>query len=518
MTTLLTKAPGWLAAVCQRFTEATGWTLRYTALEGEPTGQVEAELRALSGCCWLAPIDDGRETTGFLHLELPDDESRDRSYRAVTELGEIVGHLLSRLGDANRRLDRRTRDVSTLVEMGLSVQQSEGLQSSLDRLLTASAQLSGYWTSAFFLINPSADLFQLRAVYQPQATRVPFSRRDFAQLPPDLQAIGSGRLRIDRNGPWGEWLPEEAVTGVCVPVLAHSGPIGTLWCYDRRERKFLDREFHVLQSVAAQIAAVLERAVLLRESATQQRLKRELRTISDRQPHGAQCELPGEWGLDVAVRCVSHDEIGGDLCEVLPAGPHRTMVAVGDAVGHSIPATIVMSTARGAFRTLLLDPTGDLLRTDRLVARMNAALYSVTQAEQFMTFVCGVFDARTRTFTYTNAGHPNPLLIRGESSLPLDSHGMLLGIAPDVPYERSSLPLLPGDILVFFTDGITEAMSRRQQFFRTEGILQAISGRAGDTAAEIADAVWQGMETHLSGAHAADDRTLLVLKLHARQR
>lgn len=512
MQTISGTALEWLDRVCREFSEATAWRLSFTMAETADSSHVESRLREDARCCWLTEIEDGHDRLGFLHLELPDDAARDRGYLATVQLAEVVAQLVKRLAAANRNLETHSREVRTLMELGRSVPRSADLQGSLDQLLRAAVQLTGFWTSAFFLLNPTAGAFQLRASYHLDALQIPQPQRACSTPSPDLRAIRDGKLVVQHDDPEAHsWLPAMHATGVCVPVHTEAGPLGTLWCYDRRQRRVTDREIHVLQSVAVQLAAVLERTVLLRESESQQRLKRELRVVSERQPGGRLTPLSSQSGLDAAFRAASASEVGGDLCEVIPLSSHQTLVTVGDAVGHSIPAAIIMSVARGALRTLLLDVKANPLHTSRLMQRLNSALHSVTHGEQFMTLVCGVVDSSSLTFSYTNAGHPGPLHIRGQQVTPLASHGLLLGILNETTYERSVLALSPGDLLVFFTDGITEAMSRANQAFRNEGIVRAIQSSDGETAADIADAIWRSVQSH--SADRADDQTLLVLKM-----
>jgi sigma-B regulation protein RsbU (phosphoserine phosphatase) len=269
----------------------------------------------------------------------------------------------------------------------------------------------------------------------------------------------------------------------------------------------------VLQSVAAQIAAALERTVLLRESAARKKLREELQAASVHHTGSAVCALPRDSGLDVAFRSASAAELGGDLCEVWPIGEQRTLIAVGDAVGHSVPAALIMAIARGSLRTLLHEGAERVARTEQLMRRINQTLCTVTRAEQFMSMVCAAIDLDAMTMTYTNAGHPPPWLSRDGCRTPLESHGLLLGVLPETAYQHSVLPLHSGDLLLFFTDGVSEALSRDRSFFRTDGVLSALGNDPHQTAAEAADAIWRQLHEHLGLQSPTDDQTLLVVKV-----
>jgi sigma-B regulation protein RsbU (phosphoserine phosphatase) len=205
--------------------------------------------------------------------------------------------------------------------------------------------------------------------------------------------------------------------------------------------------------------------------------------------------------------------VGGDLCELIPLDEHRTVIVVGDASGDSIPAALIMAGVRGALHALPCVPDSHGFPTDRLVARLNDVLCRITPSHQFMSLLYGVWDTERRTLTYTNAGHPSPILIRnGELSF-LESQGLLLGVVPESTYGRRELRVDPGDVLVGYTDGITEAVDHRREMFRVEGIIRAVSQMHDAPAAEILAEVWQRLEAHTAGSNCGDDdRTLLVVR------
>jgi sigma-B regulation protein RsbU (phosphoserine phosphatase) len=200
------------------------------------------------------------------------------------------------------------------------------------------------------------------------------------------------------------------------------------------------------------------------------------------------------------------------VCELLPLDEFRTAILIGDASGHGIPANSVMASARGAVHALLEARSLSGLETDELITIVNRALMQITVAHQFISLVLAVFDSRDRSLTYTNAGHPPPLHVRGSEVRSLDSQGMLLGIVEAAGYTSAKIPLRSGDLMVMFTDGILEARDPDQQFFKQDGVLAAINGRTTEPVGEILDTVWQNCELHAAGNHD-DDRSLLVMRV-----
>jgi len=501
-----TAPPVWIADVCHRVSEALGCRIEFHAAE-------DPAVRAPAGrVVWRKAVHSGEDLAGHLCLtSVATDNDRERSRLIGT--AEVVADLVGRLATAERRLESRGRDVSTLMELGRALPQASTLSATLDKLLAAAVELTGYWSAAFFLADPLALSFQMRQSRGLPSSGMPHPRRMWSECP-DAAAAAHGVVVLQRPVPVAAgWLPAGCATGFAVPVSSPAGPLGTLWCFDRRQRTVQPDDVQALNSVAAQTATVLERAVWQQESVAQKRLKDELQVASRRHPGHAFGPVPKDWKLDIAVRTASAAELGGDLCELWPVGNRRLLVAIGDAVGHSVPAAMIMAVARGSLRTLIAGKEQAAFGVEEFVARLNQALFTVTRGEQFMTLYCCLLDLKNMTLSATNAGHPQPWLLRGNEVGTLGAHGLLLGIAPETAYEAARIKLQPGDCLVFYTDGISEAMSRTRELFRPQGVLKALKTGQWRTADEAATCVWTALQQHQAVARGTDDQTLLVIRL-----
>jgi sigma-B regulation protein RsbU (phosphoserine phosphatase) len=514
MTTLTAGPHTWIRDVCRQFSDASGWELRFLPAVPGKVEDVESRLRSDPESCWFTEINDGQTPVGFLQLLMPADVRNRQSLSSVGDLADAFAQLIGRLATAGRLVESRTDEVTTLVDLSRSVPTEENLVQAIDRLLQGAIHLTSFRASAFFLLDPSTERLKLRARAQREPHTIPAAARSLAENPPDLGALLRRRIVLggDDLNQSAHWLPPGTATAVCLAVESDSGPIGTLWVYDRRRREPSDREIHVLESISVQIASLLERVVLLRESEAQHRLQRDLQIASQCQAFDIVTSLAPEAGIEVAVRSTSRFEIGGDLCELISVEDGRTVVSIGDASGHGVSASIVMSAVRGAVRALGLDPR-TILPAEGVLERVNRALYSITPAHQFMSLLYGVIDPRQRVFTYSNAGHPSPLLMREGGSIPLDSHGMLLGVVPDVTYGASVLPLTTGDTLIAFTDGVSEAMNGKRKMFRSDGIIEALQCNQGATPHVILEAIWSQLDAHLDGSAGHDDRSLMVIRV-----
>jgi hypothetical protein len=182
----------------------------------------------------------------------------------VCDLAEILAQVLNRYSAEERLVASRTAEVSTLVDLGLTIPRQEDLFSALNRLLNAAVQLTGYRAAAFFLLNPTTNELNLRALTALESNQIPMVRRNLAQNPPDLEALVRGQKLVRRNGsPEGEtWLPPVAAAGLCLAVQSDAGPLGSLWVFDRRDRVPSEGETHALEAISAQVAGILERVEL----------------------------------------------------------------------------------------------------------------------------------------------------------------------------------------------------------------------------------------------------------------
>lgn len=519
---LATEAEEWIRGACRRFSEATGWPLQFTPADSS-TGRLIAGGSAEDPiCCWYTELNDGQQRIGYLHIDLPGEPEEDRGFLTVCQIAELQAETVNRFLASRRALDDRDQEFSTLVDIGRSLPSQDDLPNAVSQLLRAAVQLTGFRTAAFFLLNPAVNELKLRVAHQSDRQEIPHAERLLAESPADLEALTTSRVLLHREEEADEaeaaegncWLPDDAATAACLPVQSEAGPIGTLWAFDRRTRNPEDREWHVLESISAQIAAVLERIVLLHESADQHRIQQDLLVAGENQSQVITRDLTESSGLDVAAVCTSRFEVGGDLCELIPLDRNRTLIAVGDASGDSVPAALVMSAVRGALRCLSMNPIDEVLQTDIVMERINRSLHQITPPHQFMSLLIGVYDAASASFTYTNGGHPAPLHVHQSEVEVLNSHGMLLGVMEEATYGTSIVEMQDGDMLVFYSDGVSEAMSGQRSMFRSDGIAGAAAAVGSGSSQDVLDSIWQKLEEHSQSGGDADDRTLLVLKPH----
>jgi sigma-B regulation protein RsbU (phosphoserine phosphatase) len=215
-------------------------------------------------------------------------------------------------------------------------------------------------------------------------------------------------------------------------------------------------------------------------------------------------------GLDVYGINVPAREVGGDYFDFLVLGPGRLLVALGDVSGKGVPAALLMSHLQASLHAESRDG-----RTPRAILQaMDELLYRSTASGRYATFFLAIVDVHAGTVRYCNAGHNAGLLVRGAELVRLESGSAALGLLPGTQFEDAGQPFAPGDVLVLYSDGITEAVGRRDEMFgdeRLDARVLELAPRAG-TAAEVGGAILDDVRRFTRGQPASDDITLVVVR------
>lgn len=499
----------WVPEVCAQFSDATGWPLRFV-----PASHFDLQPHSADESCWTAEVRDGKQVIGQLRLDLAHESRNDRAFPAVSQLSGLMAELLEQVFTTKRHLETGTQELQTLVSMGLTVPEGPEILSAIQQLLRVGLQLTGFRSACLFLIDPLRHELRLRATHHLESRNVPQPTRSLQAEPPDLQVLLSGlRTELRRSDSLSdEWLPSDVALGLCLPVQSGCGVLGTLWFYDRRPRSIDAREKHLLDSVATQMASLLERVALHRETAQHTRLRSELQALTEMDTD-APIKTLQQPNFETTWRVSSRFEIGGDLCEAIELSDHEVAILIGDATGNSVPAAVVMTAVHGALAALMADDRSDARDTAQVLEIVNRSLFRTRRLPHFMSLVYGVLDTQTLQFRYTNAGHPSPLLLRDGETLSLDSRGILLGIVEEAKYPSETIELQPRDVLVCYSDGVSEARSADAKFFGRDGVLRALGQPQEEhDSLTLLNRVWNQQTAFAAPGHG-DDRSLLVARI-----
>jgi sigma-B regulation protein RsbU (phosphoserine phosphatase) len=298
-----------------------------------------------------------------------------------------------------------------------------------------------------------------------------------------------------------------------VPLLLQDRLIGVLDLESTDSHAFTAEHERMLVTLGSYIAIALENARLYEEAReSERRLQSDLATAREIQrqllPTGAR-EVPG---LELAAAYVPARELGGDFYDFLPYGKGRLAMALGDVSGKGTAAALFGSLAIGIIREHVVEhpcPPGEML------AMLNARLHGARLDSRFIATLFSVYDAGTRRLTVSNAGGPYPLLVRDGVVQSIRIAGIPLGLFPDTQYDEITLDLVPGDTVLFASDGILESENASEEEFGPDRLCSVLSSVSPQhSASEIAANILAATDDH-SGAGVApyDDRTLLVLRV-----
>lgn len=282
----------------------------------------------------------------------------------------------------------------------------------------------------------------------------------------------------------------------------------------RSEAAWSRTDLQVLQTVARQTGLALEVSELAHslaaEAAQRERVNREIEIAREVQERLFPQEMPSLPGASVAGHCRPALGVGGDYYDVILLEDGRLGLAVGDVSGKGISAALLMASLRASLRGVALDNPRDFAN---LMHKVNRLVYEASASNRYATFFFAAYDPKTRRLDCVNAGHNPPVLLRGDKVIRLEADGPVVGLLPFAPYTEQSLTLEPGDLLILYTDGISEAMTHDDEEWGEERMIACATKAKDKPADEVLKCLFRDADAFTAGAPQHDDMTLLVLRL-----
>jgi len=311
--------------------------------------------------------------------------------------------------------------------------------------------------------------------------------------------------------PWGEKAGSDGV--VVAPVLSteRPEPIGGIYLAQQRLPKAVASRLPAVQSLAAQIGSALYRAETYAQTLAHQRVEQELALAGQIQASFLPKDLPHVPGWELAATLEPARETCGDFYDVIPLPNGQFGILVADVADKGLGAALFMALSRTLLRTYALQYHA---RPDYVLRVTNRRILMDTAADMFVTVFYGVLDPAAGTLTYCNAGHNPPYLLSGQNGNAvrvLRRTGMALGVLENMTWEQETVRLAPGDALVLYTDGITDAEDENGTFFGQERLLEAVQASRGRSAREVQDALIERVHAFAGLAPQFDDITLMIV-------
>jgi sigma-B regulation protein RsbU (phosphoserine phosphatase) len=257
---------------------------------------------------------------------------------------------------------------------------------------------------------------------------------------------------------------------------------------------------------------------LLKESVQKERLERELEIAKEVQERLFPAHNPHIGRLDVSGVCLPARIVSGDYYDFLPLGANELGLAIADICGKGISAALLMSSLQATLRSNVLnlwrqDGVNENKSLSKIVEMLNGQIYNFTSDNKFATFFYAVYDDVTQTLTYCNAGHNPPLYFTGKEVIRLRTGGTVVGIFPDSKYEQETIILKPGDLLVAYTDGITESMNENGEEFGEDRLIQLIQKYSNLDSDKMKGVIVEEVLAWSLAEERQDDMTVIVAKM-----
>jgi sigma-B regulation protein RsbU (phosphoserine phosphatase) len=303
----------------------------------------------------------------------------------------------------------------------------------------------------------------------------------------------------------------ETRSELVVPLIYKDKVIGVLDLEHTRRGFFTDDHKRTVTTLAAQIAIAIENARLYEEVARQERrLERDLALARELQmrllPHGR----PKLGHLDVAAKFVPARAIGGDLYDFIPYSMSRLGIVIGDVSGKGAPAAIYAALVSGILRSHApIEPM-----PAEMLSAVNLSLAERRIEAQFVSLIYAVWDDENRTLTVANSGLPRPIYVHGGKNEVIEATGLPLGLFDEADYDEFKFRMKPGDMFVFFSDGMLDARSRSGEMFGRHRVEEIVASCAAKSADCVVDSLFKAVAEHSAGVETFDDQTVVAIKVH----
>ena len=241
---------------------------------------------------------------------------------------------------------------------------------------------------------------------------------------------------------------------------------------------------------------------------TRIRAKEEARMARDIQINLLPKSNPDIPGYDIAGMSIPALNVGGDYYDFIRLGTHRMAIGLGDVSGKGLAAALVMANLQATIRSQALYGGN----ASECLERANKLLFHSTDSKTFVSLFYGILDTRNNTLCYANAGQNAPhLCSAGRKPVPLKTHGLALGMQEDVSYQNDEISINPGDRLLIYSDGISEAMNERMEDFGDEKLREIVQRYSGDSSGALIEKLIAAVNLHFGDVPQHDDMTMILL-------
>ncbi|MBN1542492.1 SpoIIE family protein phosphatase [candidate division KSB1 bacterium] len=413
--------------------------------------------------------------------------------------------IFKELETVNRQLDKKVQELGTLFEIGRE------LNSTLDEekivAMLVYAVMGEMAVQRCMVLLKSQGRLQLMAQRGiPSADAVQIARlaqEYLSELEQPLVAQDAEAEEITRLQALG--------IALAIPMRIQSQARGVLLIGPKSRRSPFDSdEIDFLFNLANRAMLSLENARLFQEALDKQKIEDELALARDIQQRLLPRDNPQIPGVQIAGLNIPSSQVGGDYYDSIPLENARVACVIADVSGKGVGASLLMSNIQASIHSLITGYND----WAAMIARINNLIYSRTSYDKFITLFFIEIDPRRMQATFVNAGHNPPYLMRSDGTLlPLEEGGLIIGMMPDVVYRSGTIPLQKGDLILMFTDGVTEARNQNGEEFEETGVQNFLLSHRDCSVQEIVDRLLTCVREFAQDGILPDDLTVLGVRI-----
>lgn len=426
----------------------------------------------------------------------------------------LMANAIARLCYQEFQLRQRIDELTAVYHVAMMLANARDLQRVLDRTVRVVCEVMQTKAASLRLLVEERDELVIKAVYNLSAEYLNKGAIRMSTAEIDKIALSSQGFEYVRNMTQDprvafphESQREGIVSMLSVGMRYKGKAIGVLRVYTEQEQAFSPLKIDLLKAVAAQAAAAIENARLLSEAREAEDLEKQVRTAAEVQQRMIPHTPPKLPGVDLASVYVPCHELGGDFYDFIPLPANNLGLVMADVSGKGVPASLIMASVRAFLRAQV----DNVYYLYEVIRRINLMLCRDTKMGEFVTLFYGVLDATSRRLTYCNAGHPPALLLRKGQIIELSSDNMVLGVNPNEDYKQSFIDLQKDDLLLLYTDGVTDAVNFAGERFGRQRIADTLR-KGGASADAVAQSILWEIRKFAGLVKRPDDITMMVAK------
>jgi sigma-B regulation protein RsbU (phosphoserine phosphatase) len=456
------------------------------------------------------PLLRGGEVIGALEaINKEEGTFREADVEMLTDLAEQVAIALDN-ARLYERVRREVREKELLYEVGKRISSSLDLEEVLDMVMDCLGEVVSFAAGGIYIVDPDTREIASLSIMGYERGMEERVHLKFGTGVVGWVAKNREPAIVDDVSKDSRYINarDETSSEIVVPLFADDKIIGVINLESDEVAAFSTDDLELIEAFGSQAAVSLERAKLHAQIIERRKLVDELEVARQIQRTFLPDVIPEIQGYDLSAINIPSEAVGGDYYDIIPISTGQWGIAIADVFGKGVPAALVMA----SFRASLLAEIRNNYMINAILRKVNHLIWESVEPGRCVTACYGVLDAESGIFTYSNAGHLHPIVIGKRGIRRLDKGGLLLGAIDKMEYREERVYLEPGDVVLFFTDGLTEAENVYGEAFGEDRLIEKAQSLASSPGAEIVRELHQAVCEFAAG-QLGDDFTLLVIKV-----